>query len=291
MDKKINIIPVKIQECEIPPLLLHKIYIDFVGVDYDIALDKLAASLSPKNHLRDLESLKTFLATGEHDKENLVALAKQVLNTSWKPDGETGRGAQFIAKKLDGAGYFEEARQVYDAALEKFPKQLSLLMSRSTMHRRLKNFSDADKDCDKILQLDDSNVRALIQKFWINNDWTYFKKTSEAEKKMISQARACLDKLRAIKSTKTTYIYGYLHVLAQGAVLCNDVSLANEASQLLKSKVDEIYKCNNQDRVAVLKTLKILEGFYREQGEPDAAIALEERRTELEDKFKIYRYA
>ncbi len=286
VQKKITVLPVLIEKCDLPPFIKARKYIDFVEKDYDIALNELVDSLRSANDpLRNLDSLKKFLASGDHTPQSLVALAKQVLNTQWTPEDDKGRGAQLIAKKLENEKYFQEALQVYDLTVNKFPKVLPLLILRSAIHRRLENFPKADQDCAKILRLDPGNVRALLTRFWINHDWIAREITPEEEKQRRYQAQTCLTKLQTIPAAKTTYLHGYLHALSQGAVLFQESSFAEEARQLLENQEEELLKRRGRDRDAVLKTFKILEGFYHECGKPDIAEALAKQREKFEDKW------
>ncbi len=284
--REIRLLPVRIGDCEVPPLLSDLKYIDFFANDYDIALARFLSALVPgPDPLRDLASLKGFLVENLLDRDRLISLAKQVLATNWLPEDDKGKGAQFIAQRLENAEDLTGALEVYNATIAIFPRVLPLRMLRSSIHRRLKNFRAANDDCAAILDIDPDNVRALISKFWVNHDWAERDITAEERGSKHDQCRICLERLATIPAAVTTYLHAYLHALAQGAVILKDIALANHAIELLHKNIDKLLERSGKDQEAVLKAFKILEGFYRSCGQPSLAENLARNRARFEEEW------
>jgi tetratricopeptide (TPR) repeat protein len=288
IDKRITVLPVKIGECEIPPLLSHLKYVDFTNIDYDIALNNLVEAITPgKEYLAGIDRLKSYLSSHQLTSQELVAIGKEVLEAHWESRWDEREAVQLIGQQLTSRDAHHEGLEVYNAAIDKFPSFRAFRMLRASVLRQLGDFEEADQDYEAVLESDRKNVRALIARYWLSHDWAYGESDSERRAETLSRARECIEKLDTIRSAKTTYLPGYIHVLAAGAVLLQESSLADKARNLIEKK-KTLHKCRDRDRAAVLKAFRILENHYEESGYPEIAENLQMQREALEDEWGRY---
>ena len=295
-EKKLRVIPVLIEDLkgdELPYYIADRQYIRYQP--FDAMISELIKAL-PRVHVDESalsapQDLIDYTKRKELSPQEMVDLARQALKTTWGQPSEWGRAAKDIADRLWNQGNSDEALEIYDALIERFPLIDSLRISRSSYRLKLRDYQGADDDCAAVLQRDPENIKALIQRFWVRWEWANSMTTPEQQREHIQIVENCLETLGSIRAALTTFLPGYLHVLAAGAELCRNISYAEKARLLIDNNKERLKKEKiGAARRAILNCLKILERFYQNIGEADKVEKLKAFRESLEDNWKLYKY-
>lgn len=291
-EKRLRVIPVLIEDLkseEIPYHVSDKQYIPYKP--FDARIDDLVRVLG-EAVLSKPQDLIDYVNRKKLSSREMVDLAKQALEITLGHPTEWGRAAKAIADRLWNQGHQQEALEVYDILVKKFPQIDSIRISRAGYLRKLRHYQEADNECALLLQRDPKSVQALISRFWVMYEWMISTSSPEQQQLHIHSVKECLENLGNIEAASSPFFLPqYLNSLAKGAELCKDVLYADKALSLINNNEYTLKQVRKwEERKSILNSLGILERIYINLGEADKSDGLRTLKEQLEDLWQMYRY-
>ncbi|XP_044277641.1 sperm-associated antigen 1 isoform X2 [Varanus komodoensis] len=140
------------------------------------------------------------------------------------------KGNEFVKK-----GNYEEALKKYSECMKLNSQELTIYTNRALCCLKLFQYEEAKKDCDYVLQTDDSNIKALYRRALANKGLENYKDSIDDLKKVLLIDPSIDEAKKELQET------------TQLLKLKHEVTENTQQKQRKKIKIEEVAECDDED--------------------------------------------